>query len=49
MFAALSENLDFFKARMNLFIALAPVLRVDNCSSGFIKKMSDGEKLEKLV
>jgi hypothetical protein len=31
---------------MNLFIALAPVVRVDNCSSGIIKKMKDKEIVE---
>lgn len=46
MFCALSENTEFFKQRMNLFIALAPVVRVDSCSSGILKKMSDNEKFE---
>jgi hypothetical protein len=32
---------------MNLFIALAPVVRVDNCSSGIIKKMSENDIVEK--
>jgi hypothetical protein len=49
MFSALAENLDFFRAHMNVFIALAPVVRVDNCSSGLIKKMSDSDKLEKMI
>lgn len=31
---------------MNLFIALAPVVRVDNCSSGIIKKLKDNEIVE---
>lgn len=31
---------------MNLFIALAPVVRVDHCSSGIIKKMKDNEIVE---
>ncbi len=46
MFCALSENLEFFKKHMNLFIALAPVVRVDNCSSGIIKKLKDNEIVE---
>ena len=33
MFAALSENPDFFKPKMKGFIALAPVMRVNNCRS----------------
>lgn len=49
MFAALSENLDFFKARLNVFIALAPVVRVDRLSSGLIKKMGDHESIEKMM
>ena len=34
---------------MNLFIALAPVARVDSCSSGLIKKMKDNELVEKTL
>ena len=49
MFCALSENLEFFKERMNLFVALAPVARVDSCSSGIIKKMKDNEMVEKTL
>ena len=49
MFCALSENLAFFKERMNLFIALAPVVRVDHCSSGLIKKIKDNNTLEKML
>jgi hypothetical protein len=33
MFAALCENLDFFKPKINLAIMLAPVARVDRLSS----------------
>ena len=32
---------------MNLFIALAPVVKIDNMSSGFIKTLSDNENIEK--
>ena len=49
MFSALSENMDFFRAHLSVFIALAPVVRVDNCSSGLIKKMKDNEKIEKMM
>ena len=41
MFCALSENFDFFSERINLFIALAPVVKLDNCSSGLILKIKD--------
>ena len=37
MFAALSENLDFFKERINLVVMLAPVTRVDHLSSQAIQ------------
>ncbi len=46
MFCALSENIEFFREHMNLYIALAPVARVDSCSSGLIKKMKDNEMVE---
>jgi lysosomal acid lipase/cholesteryl ester hydrolase len=49
MFCALSENLEFFRERLNVFIALAPVVRVDSCSSGLIKKMKDNELVEKTL
>jgi len=34
---------------MNIFIALAPVARVDSCSSGLIKKMKDNDMVEKTL
>lgn len=49
MFAALSENLDFFKSRLNLFVALAPVVRVDNCTSTLLSKMKDRDTLDKIA
>jgi hypothetical protein len=49
MFCALSENLEFFKERMNVFIALAPVVRVDSCSSGIIRKLKDNDAFEKML
>ena len=33
MFAALSENLEFFRPRLNLVVMLAPVARVDRLGS----------------
>jgi hypothetical protein len=33
MFAALSENLDFFKDKINLAIMLAPVTRVGSMNA----------------
>lgn len=49
MFCALAENIDFFRERMNLFIALAPVVRVDSCSSGLIRKLKDNDNFEKML
>jgi hypothetical protein len=48
MFTAISEKFDFFKDRLNLFIALAPVVRIDKCSSGIINKMKNSNAIEKL-
>ena len=49
MFCGLAENAEFFKDRLNLFIALAPVVRVDSCSSGIIKRLKDNESIEKVL
>lgn len=49
MFCSLSENLEFFRERINLFIALAPVVHVDNCSSGILQKLKDNELFEKAL
>lgn len=48
MFAALSENMDFFRDKLNLFIALAPVVKVDNCTSTIIK-MKDNDMIDKIT
>ena len=48
MFYALSEHMHIFRNKINLFIALAPVVRIDNCSSGLIKQLSDGDAIENL-
>jgi hypothetical protein len=34
---------------MNIFIALAPVVRVDSCSSGIIRKLKDNNTVEKML
>jgi len=49
MFCGIAENYDFFKDRINLFIALAPVVKVESCSSGLIKKIKDNQTLENLL
>ena len=43
MFAAMSENTDFFKERMLLFVALAPVVSVKNLDSQFLKDLNENE------
>ena len=45
MFAAMSENLDFFKPKINLAIMLAPVARVDRLSSSTLQKLKDNKQL----
>ena len=49
MFCALSENMEYFRGRINLFIALAPVVKVQNISSGIIRKMKDNATFEQLL
>ena len=43
MFAALSENASFFRPRMKLFVAMAPVVHLDNLQSGILKTMAKCE------
>jgi len=43
MFAALCENLDFFKPRLNLAIMLAPVARVDRLGSATCQKYKENK------
>jgi hypothetical protein len=40
MFAALSENTQWFKDRMKAFIAIAPVVQLKNCGSQKIQKIA---------
>ncbi len=48
MFCALAENMEFFRDKLNLFVAFAPVVRLDNCTSGLIKMLKDTVKLENM-
>lgn len=43
MFAALSENCEFFRTRMNIGIMIAPVTRVDHMTSATLNKLKDNE------
>lgn len=45
MFAALSENLDFFKTKINVCLMLAPITRIDRMSYGLIQKVKNNDTL----
>lgn len=49
MFAALCENLDFFRPKINLCIMLAPVTRVDRMTCGTAHKLKESENLFKFL
>lgn len=40
MFYAISDDEAFWKQRLNLYIALAPVTKLDNCKSAFMQMFS---------
>jgi hypothetical protein len=42
MFYALSQKPDFWKERLNIFVALAPITRLDHTGSEIFKALSDG-------
>lgn len=44
MFAAMCENTEFFKERMLLFVALAPVVSVKNLESEFLRDLNENEQ-----
>lgn len=46
LFYALSDQPDFWKERLNLFVALAPVTRLDNTGSDLFLY---GSKLENFI
>lgn len=48
MFCALAENIEFYREKLNLFVAYAPVVRLDNYSLGPFKISKDTAKLQKL-
>lgn len=49
MLSALSEDAEFFRERVNLFIFLAPVARVDRCLATTIRSMSDQPSVVKIM
>ena len=49
MFCALSGNMEFFRDRLNLFVALAPVVKLESCTNSLIKLVKDSSNIEKLM
>lgn len=49
MFAALSENLAFFKERLNLAIMIAPTAHIHNCTSRVVKKTVSSSSCSKIL
>lgn len=49
MFAALCDNSEFFRPKINLAIMLAPVTRIDRMTCGTIHKLKDSERLFSLL
>ena len=45
MFAAICEKPEFFKERMNGFVAIAPIISLDNIKSDILKNLSSKEQL----
>tara|TARA_B110000285_G_C15054042_1_gene578555 strand:+ start:1097 stop:1246 length:150 start_codon:yes stop_codon:yes gene_type:complete len=45
MFAALCENTQFFRERMNGFVAISPVVGISNMNSEFFKNIATKEGL----
>ena len=49
MFAALIENSEFFKSRINLCIMLAPVTRVKKLAASVLQKMKNVHTLASMM
>ena len=49
IFAALIDNAEFFKPKINVAIMLAPVTRVDRMTCGSVHKLKDNDKLFELL
>ena len=47
MFYALTTNLEYWKDKINLFVALAPVVNLKGTDSLSLKTLSKGVKLAK--
>lgn len=49
MFAALSENCDFFRDKINLCIMLAPITRIVNLNATVIQKIKYWDSIVPIV
>ena len=49
MFSALAEDAEFFKERVNVFLMLAPVTRVDRCMNPTAHSMADKDTVIKVM
>jgi hypothetical protein len=49
MFAALSENLEFFKTKINLAIMLAPVTRIKEMNNSHVRRVKDSKNFVALL
>jgi pimeloyl-ACP methyl ester carboxylesterase len=49
LLAALCENSDFFKTRLNLAILLAPVARIDHMSASILQRLNKSELAVKAI
>lgn len=47
MFCALAQKIHYFTEKINLFIALGPIIKIETCCSGILKKFKENAKLEK--
>ena len=46
MFCALALNLPFFKERLNLFVAIAPAVKIDSTTAALIKNKTINDSIE---
>ena len=49
MFVALSENLEYFKSKVNVAIMLAPVARIDRMTCKTLHRFKDSDTLHSIV
>ena len=49
MFAALCDNLEFFKPKINLAVMLAPVARVDRMTCKTIQRVKENNTVNNIM